>query len=767
MGLDPPWHGVRLGWLMLLLSAEILRSAAVSPVPSAPDGAPRLAHWRPGKDVGVPGGMLLRRSHLIDITRPPYNADPSGAADCHAVLQAAINAAHPGDVIFLPSGTYLITAPVIARAGKSAYTIRGTGDGTILRWSGSTGACLTVGSDVDYNWPFPSVEGIALAEDAPQGSRTVAVANSHGIAVGALVQIREDNDPDLPAIHVSGFPGVRRQLQLVVAHHGGSLTLYPGLIWPVKRALHPVLHIARRQSNGVGIENLCLDAQGATGRANYILFLQQCYGCWLYNVHTRHAKNYHIWMQDCLQCTIDHCFLDTLNHSGSNGSGLYVYGACACLVENNLITHSFPNIELNAGASGNAFLYNFCWDSTTDGVSGASIDACHAPHPSYNLFEGNAAPILQADGFFGSSSENTAWANWWYGLQPGEKAVRQPVILNRFSRNYTLVRNLLGSAGHPYFRNLPPDLMRNGGPTALGLPNIGNTGHSGTAQLSRHAPWSDWRLTGRVTAASTVTLTRTSTDLHVGMGQIALTWGAHEIVSGARIETLDGLRVGLHFSGVVRPPMGSVVELWPGPEGFQEYDRDVAATLFSAANFDVFAGGPPKPVSDASLPASLAFTSRPSWFGNLARWPAFDGLNPDPDIVRGTTDSRGEAAGFSDIPAGYRFTHGGIDPDGVSLFTSSPGDVKAPAGGAAEFAAAAEGAPDFQWQVSLDGGATWQNLSDGPGAGASFSGVRSPVLRLMDISPTASGGMYRCSAKVVSPNRLSVSESGKLIVVNR
>lgn len=757
-------RGLRLGVIALLVSRALC--AADDLIPSEPDGTPRLGHWRPGSDVGVPGGMRLKRSHLIDVTQPPYNADSTGAADCHAALQAAINAAHSGDVVFLPPGQYSVSASVMARIGKSAYTIRGCGDRTLIRWSGRTGECFFLGTDADYNWPYPSPAGIVITADAAQQSHTISVATTQGVFDGALVQIREGNDPDLPVLHVSGFPSVRRQLQLVVAHSRHSVTLYPGLIWPVRSALHAVLHVAQRQSNGVGIENLCID-QDETAHASYILFLQQCYGCWLYNVHTRHARNYHIWMEDCLQCTVDHCFFDTLNHSGMNGAGLNIFGACACLFENNVITHSFPNIELNTGASGNAFLYNFCWDSSTGGASGASIDACHAPHTCYNLFEGNAAPIFEADAFFGSSSENAAFANWWYGRQPGERAVRQPVIVNRFSRNYTLVRNLFGSAGYPYYHNLPPDLMPNGGPTAIGLPNIGNTAHIGIAQLSHCVPWSDWLLTGRVTSTSTVTLTRPSTDLHVGMSQIALTWGAHEIVSGARIETLDGLRVGLHFSGVVRPPIGAVIELWPGPEGFQEYDRDVSATLFSAVNFDVFAGGPPKPVSDTSWPASLAFTARPSWFGNLARWPAFDGANPDPDIVRGTTDSRGEMVGFSDIPAGYRFTHGGIDPDGVSLFTSSPGDVKALAGSMAEFAVAAEGSPDFQWQVSSDGGATWQNLSNGPGLGASFSGVRSPVLYLTNISPIANGGKYRCSAKVVSPRRFSVSQSGKLIVVNR
>lgn len=68
----------------------------------------------------------------IDITKPPYNADPSGTADSTTGIQAALNA---GNRIYAPSGTYLydhLTVP-----GYSTFELLGepaeficTGEGT-------------------------------------------------------------------------------------------------------------------------------------------------------------------------------------------------------------------------------------------------------------------------------------------------------------------------------------------------------------------------------------------------------------------------------------------------------------------------------------------------------------------------------------------------------------------------------------------------------------------------------------------------------------
>ena len=41
----------------------------------------RLADWRPGVRVGVPGGIPMNRTHLLDVTKPPFNADNTGVSE--------------------------------------------------------------------------------------------------------------------------------------------------------------------------------------------------------------------------------------------------------------------------------------------------------------------------------------------------------------------------------------------------------------------------------------------------------------------------------------------------------------------------------------------------------------------------------------------------------------------------------------------------------------------------------------------------------------
>ena len=74
-----------------------------------------------------------------------------------------------------------------------------------------------------------------------------------------------------------------------------------------------------------------------------------------------------------------------------------------CLIEDNIIRESFPNIEVNHGSSGNVIAYNFIHNK--NGLIG--IDTNHAPHNSFNLYEGNIAHNLMSDGYYGSNSEDT------------------------------------------------------------------------------------------------------------------------------------------------------------------------------------------------------------------------------------------------------------------------------------------------------------------------------------------------------------------------
>jgi len=81
------------------------------------------------------------------------------------------------------------------------------------------------------------------------------------------------------------------------------------------------------------------------------------------------------------------------------------------------------------------------------GVIGPTFDVNHAPHNSFNLFEGNVMPRLQSDGYFGGSSQDTIFRNWLHGTAKVAYAGYQQqyaLTMNRFSRQSNIVANMLG-----------------------------------------------------------------------------------------------------------------------------------------------------------------------------------------------------------------------------------------------------------------------------------------------------------------------------------
>src|SRR5215468_10670620 len=106
----------------LLFSLLLLYTAHADLIPPK-----RLVDWTPGVRTGVIGGIPTNRTHLIDVTRSPYNADKTGASDAQPAIQAAINAAGAGAVVYLPAGIYRIDTTLTLGPGFSGKTLRGAG----------------------------------------------------------------------------------------------------------------------------------------------------------------------------------------------------------------------------------------------------------------------------------------------------------------------------------------------------------------------------------------------------------------------------------------------------------------------------------------------------------------------------------------------------------------------------------------------------------------------------------------------------------------
>ncbi len=409
----------------------------------------RLADW---KSAGVPGG-IPKRTRVVEVK---------------GELQAAIDAAQPEDVVYLPAGTY-----GGARL-KSRITLRGAGPGkTILKGPISVGQG---GAD----WWYPNRHRVDVL-----GKRGVDVlrCDASKLGVGDVVQLSRKNNLDLPVITPGGFDFLQRQVTRIVAKTPTSVTVAPAPLFDLPEGSR--LAAGGRMAEFVGIEDLGVEGAGQVG-----INISGAYGCWVKNVAVKNISNYHVSISDALHCEIRHSTIATRQGAGSNGAGILMGTSSFCKVEDNILLEQFPHLEINASC-GNVFAYNYCRDSDIQGVVGCSINSNHGPHSCFNLYEGNVSPKFQADGYHGSSSHDTVFRNRLHGTSEKTKLFWICVNLNRFTRNYSIVGNVLGAPGHPW---LYDNAEKGYGYDqhliySWGMPNMGNGGFRGTS--SRHS-WKDW-----------------------------------------------------------------------------------------------------------------------------------------------------------------------------------------------------------------------------------------------------------------------------------
>jgi len=536
----------------------------------------RAADWTPGVTVGVPGGIPTHRTRLIDVTKAPYQADNTGAADTQSAIMQAIAAAKDDDVVYLPTGRYRLDKSIYFGT-KSRITLRGDGPGkTVLELHAPCIGGINIGAG-GGDWWYADRLKLKVTGSPTRGATVLTVGDTKPLnaypkgGIGQLCQVSLKNDPKLPVIAPAHWEFLRKQQSRIVQRTPTTVTISPGLLFDLPESLEPRFAPAGRTAELVGVEDLAVD--GAHAQAQTGLRLGAGHACWVKNVTIRNIKNYHLSISDSVQCEVRHCHMAKRQGAGSNGAAVLV-GTCSfCLFEDNMLVEQFPHFEVNV-STGNVFGYNFCYDSSIRGLLGCSINSNHGAHCSFNLYEGNYSPRFQSDGYHGGASHDTALRNWFHGTDDKVKQYWICVNLNRFTRYYSLLGNVLGRKGHDWLYEVE-DVGFSYDKHFLysfGFPNMGNGWSNGkNVAPSQGQYWADWEK-------------------------------------------------------MLASPLGK----GPGPGGFQERDLDVRATTLVKGNYNYKDRGVPESESlgGAELPKSLYLKSKPAWFGELA-WPPF---GPDVDF---------------------------------------------------------------------------------------------------------------------------------------
>lgn len=593
--------------------------------------AERLVPWTPGAYVGVPGGIPSTNGATI----VPVDVDTTGVNDASSTIQTAVNAASSNTWIILPAGTLKFTGSVSLKTG---VRIRGAGiSNTFINFLPSSGSAFAVGAN---NWIsgllYPS---LTVASGYTKGSTNIVLTDASGVSVGQMMELYQTNNPALPVLHTGGYDFVQRQFVRVVAKSGNDLTIWPPMYFDMTNVLGP------RWMNGdviqySGVEKLSINSTNSTSTQGAVE-INQAFACWVYEVKVNNPLNYGISIGLNVQCEVRRCWVNGPRASGSNRAGYLVATLSGLLFEDNIANDIYPGIEVNYGVGGSVFGYNF----VRANYFNTGIDMNHGPHNHHNLYEGNIVGCIGSDGYFGSESEATLYRNWFHGMieNPDNSYYGdEPALwINRFARNFSVVGNIIGT---PY-TNFSTYGMLN-----IGKPNIGNVDTNGMFA----PPWQQ-----AILYPHPVTYTMWATDpgdantatnvvfSAPAVGATNVGWSIQDRSDGSRAiisrvltsTTAEAIPTG---SYLVRS--NHYFALAAGPEGFQEYDTNVLASMLFKTNYYYPATNnygnlaptnqqPNTALGADAFPSSLYRDSQPSF---ASRWPL---MQPDGATKHATNDA--------------------------------------------------------------------------------------------------------------------------------
>lgn len=626
-------RNVFLLWLFLTSSvfAELIPAA-------------RLFPWQAHVNNGIPGGIP---AHTVIHNVLDFGADPTGVADSIVAFGNAEDACAYGDVVYAPAGRYRWSAPYGISAGR---VLRGDGPGrTIFEVHTASGIGIQTGANTGNPWHY-TTDGTLITAGLSQGSTSITLADASSFNTGEIITITELNDWANIVVSSTGqgedaHDRIRGHKTRITNKSGNVLTISPALPWTLQAGLNP--HATRlplaSYTQDVGLEDFTLDCANMTGGGTGIKSWANLHS-WIKNVTVVNPPNLGIFFLDSFECEVTHSYIDTGAGSGTpNHDGIQVDRSGCLLVEDNIIK---ATLEINVGTTCCVFAYNYVKAADTADQIGKSFDTNHAPHNSFNLFEGNVTSSFQADGYFGGDSEETFFRNYADGYSPTANQFSYCFNFNRFSRRMNVVGNIAGRASVAPFVNgytyeaTQPASYGNRYIYANGFPYIGGWGAIGTVKPSIGSWWAAFN--GRP-------LIWHSPDVEYNAAT-AYTEGG---VSGNRDVVHFIVDVNHVWWSAVNAAKNGLVT-WDTPDvsspdwavlgenaSFPEQDLDVESTLIRKLNFNYATNSIPAGEASADpLPNSLYRTVAPEWWTPGKPWPPF---------IPGVSIPQ-----YTDIPAGER-----------------------------------------------------------------------------------------------------------------
>lgn len=344
--------------------------------------------------------------NVVDVTQPPYNADPSGSQDVTTTLQQALDdvGSAGGGVVYLPPGTYLVRESSSVAGADAALHMKY--DNVVLRGAGPEATFIFHDQpalrqkDIVHirkawsNWSEHNTGNtVKIRNDLPDPTRVIPVESVAGFSTGDLVIVRNDMTTAFAADHLmdgiwdnTWLDGVMflRKIDSIDAVNNFLVIDIPTRYYlktrDNARVYHAGPHISEcgiedlsfgnrdNTKSGWGEEDYATPGTGAYDvHASHVMQFKYAMDCWVKNVHTYrpevntadvHVLSNCLVMNMCRNITVDSCDFQKPRYEGGGGNGyMYTLNGNDCLVQNSRANHSRHNYDFKfPHSNGNVIL---------------------------------------------------------------------------------------------------------------------------------------------------------------------------------------------------------------------------------------------------------------------------------------------------------------------------------------------------------------------------------------------------------------------------
>lgn len=457
-------------------------------------------------------GFTIPTYNVNCSTQPTLTANSSAAATANtsSVISALTSCDASHNVVNVPAGTYYLNktayphgSVVLRGAGPQSTTVIFQSTAGCVGGIGNQGICMydTVGAIYNGNPAALPPSGTqqclwsgtnGSAGTYTQGATTINLTNCGGAPPNGKILIMDqaDDASDTSGVYIcqqtgaaqptncnndgtgnengrviSGAGHSQQQVTKItgVTSLGGgayTITISPGVYFT---------NIRTAQSPGVwwpgfvqseGLENMTVDGSNLDGGT---IGIGQCYQCWVKNVISLTAARNHIGLYMSLNDVVrDSYFFQAKTH-GSSSYAVEFEETSQTLVENNIMQQTVAPVMFGAG-TGNVIAYNFDINNYYTGNGSTPPDVLEASASSHNsgnemnLWEGNVGQAIWSDNVWGSSAQTTYFRNAMSGWQvkfPGGATTCGSVlceqtafIIRAFNRAYNIIGNVIGQPGY-------------------------------------------------------------------------------------------------------------------------------------------------------------------------------------------------------------------------------------------------------------------------------------------------------------------------------